>query len=180
MALSQPPPLPAFPQAEEKSGRAVASLVMGICSIVLCLGPMVGIPAVIFGHLAQSDIKKSRGRLGGSGLATTGLVLGYFSFLWVFVIGLLAAIAVPNFVRAKHAAEAAACRINMTSIQAAKEEWAKQQSKPGDALPTDDDLFGPSKYINQKPGCPGGGSYTLNSVQESPDCSVHGAIANDK
>jgi hypothetical protein len=48
--------------------------------------------AVIFGHMAQSEIKKSEGQLGGKGSATAGLVLGYIGLaVWglltlIFVI----------------------------------------------------------------------------------------------
>jgi hypothetical protein len=40
--------------------------------------PVVGgIIAVITGHMAKKEIRQSDGLLGGDGLATTGLVLGY-------------------------------------------------------------------------------------------------------
>ena len=79
-----------------KSGLAVASLILGIAGIALCIGPVAGIPAVICGHLAQSKIKASGGTVGGTGLATAGLVTGYLSVVWIVVMGMLAAIAIPN------------------------------------------------------------------------------------
>jgi hypothetical protein len=40
---------------------------------------------VIFGHIAASEIKRSAGRIGGSGLATAGIVLGWLGMVgWVF------------------------------------------------------------------------------------------------
>jgi len=39
-------------------------------------------------------------------------------------------------------------------------------------VPTDADLFGPDKYIETKPSCPAGGTYTLGSVREKPTCSI--------
>jgi len=155
---------------------AIASLVLGICSIVLCLGPLAGIPAVIMGHKANSDIRKSGGLLGGSGMATAGLVTGYLSVLMIFVVGLLAAVAIPNFVKARNQAQFHGCQMNMSSIQTAKEMWAKDNAQADDAVPMDADLFGAGKNLSEKPACPAGGSYSLNSVQENPICSTHGSM----
>lgn len=55
------------------SGLAVASLVLGI----LWLFWLGSIAAVILGHAANHQIRNSRSRLAGAGLATAGLVLGY-------------------------------------------------------------------------------------------------------
>ena len=56
---------------QESSGKAVAALVLGICGLVVC--PLVlSIPAVIFATLARSEIRESRGRLGGASLAQAG------------------------------------------------------------------------------------------------------------
>ena len=63
-------------------GTAIASLVLGIASIVTCVF-ILAIPGVICGHLALSRIKESQGRYGGRGLAITGLVIGY---LWLALI----------------------------------------------------------------------------------------------
>jgi len=57
----------------QTSGKALVSLVSGL----LLLFPPAALLAVVFGHLALSDIKKSAGRLTGQGLAVAGLVLGY-------------------------------------------------------------------------------------------------------
>jgi len=116
--------------------------------------------------------------LNGNGLAIAGLVMGYTSFLMIFFIGMLAAIAVPNFVRARAAAQQAACEANLKAIEGAKGIWALENKKQPTDTPTDDDLFGESKYMREKPACPAGGTYTLNAVQESPSCSVHGGLKN--
>ena len=63
---SQPPP-PTYGSPRPTSGFAIASMVLGI------LG--TGIIAVIFGHVAMKDIKKT-GK-DGKGMAIAGLVLGY-------------------------------------------------------------------------------------------------------
>jgi hypothetical protein len=59
------------------STTAIISLVAGILGFVQIL-PIIGpIIAVITGHMAKSEIKKSAGMVTGNGMATTGLVLGY-------------------------------------------------------------------------------------------------------
>lgn len=109
-------------------------------------------------------------------MATAGLITGYISIVMIFVIGLLAAIAVPNFVKARQHAQHYACQYNLKAIQGAKETWATENTKAKEAVPIDVDLFGPSKYVSQKPVCPAGGIYTLNAVQENPTCSKHGGL----
>src|SRR5688572_14661155 len=156
-----PPPIHAPPDPpQESSGLAVASLVLGICGIVLCLGPLAGIPAVVCGHIAQARIKRSGGAMKGGGVLLAGLITGYISIAMIVVLGLLAAIAIPNFVKARNKAQTMGCRVNLRAIQDAKELWARQNSKPDDAAPSDADIFGPGKFIDPKPQCPAGGSYT--------------------
>jgi multisubunit Na+/H+ antiporter MnhB subunit len=61
---------------QESSGKAITALVLGICGLVVC--PLVlSIPAVIFATLARTEIRESRGRLGGASMAQAGLVLGW-------------------------------------------------------------------------------------------------------
>src|SRR5687768_11412200 len=90
----------------------------------------------------------------------------------VAIIGLLAAIAIPNFVRARETSQKNACIENMTKIDGAKHAWAVETKKVTTDTPTDADLFGPSLYIREKPSCPAGGSYTPNQVGIKPTCSV--------
>ena len=90
-----PPPAGAPPPAAapQTSGLAIASMVLGICSFVLCLGILGSIPAVIMGHIARGKIAQSGGTIGGGGMAMTGIILGYIniglSLLYIiFVIAL--------------------------------------------------------------------------------------------
>ena len=152
----------------------MASLILGIVAIVFCLGPLTGIPAVICGHVAQSRIRKSAGAMTGDGMALAGLILGYVSFVFVLVIGMLAAIAVPNFVRAREQSQKFACIANLHAIQGAKETWALEQKKRNTDIPEESDLVGPGKYMREKQMCPAGGSYSLNPVGEKASCSVPG------
>ena len=90
----------------------------------------------------------------------------------VAIIGLLAAIAIPGFKNAIDAARARACAINQRNIDGAKLRWALENRKATDAAPSDADLFGPSAYIDHKPGCPAGGAYSLKPAGERCSCSV--------
>jgi competence protein ComGC len=172
-----PPPINNPPtQPGERSGLALASMLLGICGIVLCLGPLAGIPAVICGHVAHSRINRSGGALTGSGMAITGLVTGYVSIALIVVMGMMAAIAIPNFVKARNQAQYQACQNNLKVIQGAKEVWKLENKKDDASVPMDADLFGPAKQVQEKPVCPAGGVYSLNAIQESPVCSQHGGI----
>ena len=90
----------------------------------------------------------------------------------VAIIGLLAAIAIPNFVKARQASQKSACVANLKQLEGAKATWALETKKSGSALPTDTDLFGATLYIRVKPGCPANGTYTINIVDTKASCSV--------
>ena len=90
-------------------------------------------------------------------------------------IGLLAAIAIPNFVKARETAQHNACLSNLRQLNGAKDQWALENKKTPEATPSESDLIGPDKYIRAKPTCPSGGSYTLNPVGLPPACSKHGS-----
>ena len=65
---------------------AVVSLVAGIIGWVMF--PLISsVIAVITGHMAKNEIRSSGGRIGGDGLATAGLILGYSSLV-IWGIGL--------------------------------------------------------------------------------------------
>ncbi|GLZ09001.1 hypothetical protein Acsp03_64670 [Actinomadura sp. NBRC 104412] len=75
------------------NGLATASMVLGIIGIVFC--GFTSILAIIFGHVAQSQIKRTGE--GGAGMATAGLVMGYivtaiWIVIWIFYLGLWAAL----------------------------------------------------------------------------------------
>jgi hypothetical protein len=68
-------PQTAVPQTEDK---AVISLVLGILSLV-GLSVLGGIPAIILGKMSRNNIRASSGRLGGEGMATAGIIMGWVS-----------------------------------------------------------------------------------------------------
>lgn len=107
-------PSQSFPGSEGTSGKAIASLVCGILFFFL----PSAIVAVVMGHLSLSDIKRSAGRLGGRGMAMAGLVLGYLG-LSVLPILIIAAIAIPNLLRARMAANEASAVGSLRTLSAA-------------------------------------------------------------
>jgi type II secretory pathway pseudopilin PulG len=90
----------------------------------------------------------------------------------VAIIGLLAAIAIPNFVKARTASQRSACIANLKQIDGAKQTWALEQKKVPTDTPATTDLYGTDKYIRDEPLCPANGTYTINPVGTKPTCSV--------
>ncbi len=90
----------------------------------------------------------------------------------VAIIGLLAAIAIPNLIKARVQAQKAACVANLKTMEGAKATWALENRKSSSDVPTDADLFGIDKNIRDKPACPAGGTYDLKAVAEKPTCTV--------
>jgi competence protein ComGC len=88
------------------------------------------------------------------------------------IVGLLAAIAVPNFIKARQSSQRAACVANLRMIDGAKMTWALENKKTARDVPADSELFGPTLYVKEKPTCPAGGTYTLNTVESKPTCTV--------
>ncbi len=79
--VTPPPPhsAPPVPQpAPRTAPAAIWSLALAVLSFT-CGWLFTAIPAVICGHLARSRIRKSGGALGGKGIATAGLILGYIA-----------------------------------------------------------------------------------------------------
>ncbi|HEV2299155.1 MAG TPA: DUF4190 domain-containing protein [Candidatus Acidoferrales bacterium] len=133
-------PMAGIPTAQlQTSGKAIASLVLGIC--IFILGFLTGIPAIIFGHLAKSDIKKSGGSLQGDGMALAGLILGYLSVVFLPFILIIAAIAIPNLLRSKMAANEAAAVGSLRTVMTAAVAYS---STYGHGFPESLNLLGPS------------------------------------
>ncbi len=106
-------PVAAAPQ--KTSGMAIASLVLGI----FLFFPL-SIPAIVLGHIALSQIKQSAGRIGGRGLAIAGLVLGYLGISLIPFVLIIAAIAIPNLLRARTAANEASAAASIRNINRAQ------------------------------------------------------------
>jgi type II secretory pathway pseudopilin PulG len=96
----------------------------------------------------------------------------------VAIIGLLAAIAIPNFVRARTTSQKNACINNLRQIDGAKQQWALENHKTSaDTAPTSTSLM---PYLGRGttgnwPNCPANGSYTVNGISTPPTCSLSAA-----
>ena len=171
--MNEAPPISNLPAEPKNCSLAVWSLVLGILAIVLvCIGPLFAIPAVICGHMAHSRIKRSAGALTGGGLALGGLITGYLSLALIPIIGMLAAIAIPNFVKARSTAQMNMCISNLRQIDGAKQQWALENKKQTTDTPTAQEL---DTYLHRSfttLKCPAGGVYTINAVGEKPACSI--------
>ncbi len=87
--------------------------------------------------------------------------------------GMLAGIAIPNFVMARQTSQKNACLNNLRQIDGAKHQWALENKKTNTDTPTRADLQ--PYFRNQKfPVCPAGGTYTINPVSDPPECSHPG------
>src|SRR5215469_3469910 len=84
----------------------------------------------------------------------------------VLIIGILLAIAVPNFIRARESSRAKACVSNLKQIDSAKEQWAMDNKQTTGATPGQTDLYG--VYTKETPSCPSNGTYTINGVGTNP------------
>jgi len=177
------PPLPSF-TPPKTSALAIWSLVMGILGILfllLCISPLFAIPAVVCGHIAYSRIKRAGGALTGDGLALAGLITGYISIgLSVFLVPMMLAIAIPNFVKARSTSQANACINNLRQIDAAANQFALENHLTnGQAINFPGDLT-PYIKLNRNgkfPSCPTGGVYSITKVGDTPTCSI-GTSAN--
>src|SRR5271165_2464595 len=95
----------------------------------------------------------------------------------VAIIGLLAAIAIPNFMKSRATSQANACINNLRQIDGAIQQFAIENGKKvGDTLNYPNDLT-PYLKLNASssvPPCPAGGIYSVNPVASTPsvNCSL--------
>jgi prepilin-type N-terminal cleavage/methylation domain-containing protein len=91
----------------------------------------------------------------------------------VTIIGLLAAIAIPNFVRARNTTQKKSCINNLRQIDGAKHQWALENRKTDTDTPVQDDV---KVYILRGtfPTCPTSGTYTIGAMATDPICSNTG------
>lgn len=104
----------------------------------------------------------------------------------VAIIGLLAAIAIPNFVKARETAQRNACINNLRQIDGAKQQWALETRQTGSQVPQKTDI---APYLTRggtietldRVSCPADSagtfdtSYSINEVTNPPTCLINQA-----
>jgi len=105
----------------------------------------------------------------------------------VAIIGLLATIAIPNFVRARLKAQQNACINNLRQIDGAKQTWALESKAGPNTAPT---ILNIQPYMGRgilgtAPTCPADSansfptSYNINDLQSAPTCIILPGVAGD-
>jgi prepilin-type N-terminal cleavage/methylation domain-containing protein len=90
----------------------------------------------------------------------------------VLIIGILLAIAVPNFMKARDNSRAKSCVDNLRQIASGKEQAAMDLKLKNTDTPTQAQLC--PDYVKSWPAEPQGGTYSINDLATSPSCSVGG------
>ena len=87
----------------------------------------------------------------------------------VAIIALLAAIAIPSFMKSRQESRRSSCINNLRLIDHAKQQWAFANGQLDTATPGTTDV---AAYFKAGwPTCPDGGTYTMNAVATNPVCS---------
>ena len=99
----------------------------------------------------------------------------------VAIIGLLAAIAIPNFMHSRAQSQATACINNLRQIDSAVQQYAMEQGLASGSYDHHVDLTAYIKLNTSSsiPGCPANGTYSLTSVGNIPSvlCSLSDTVS---
>ena len=123
-----PAPAPVYNSYEQsdqqegpKTGLAVAALVLGIIGFftagLLGIGAVIGI---ILASLAMSRIKRDPWQYGGRGMAIAALVLNIVSLVSFVPMGIIAAIAIPNLLASRRAANEGSAMATLRTLASAE------------------------------------------------------------
>ena len=91
--------------------------------------------------------------------------------LVVAIIGLLAALAIENFMKSREVTQSTVCVENLEMTHGAKTAWAIENQAGDGRKPSETDLipfFGGERF----PSCPQGGTYIIGKVKQPPTCSA--------
>jgi prepilin-type processing-associated H-X9-DG protein len=118
------------------SRLAIASFVMGLVSLVICvLWPVLALPAIICGIVALVKISGSNGSLKGKGYAITGIILPAVMAILLPFLAMFAAIMMPALVKARDVAQRTVCLTNLNGLGAAMTIYANDNN--GQLSPAD-------------------------------------------
>lgn len=115
-----------------KKGLAIASLVIGIIGFfsagILLVGAAVGI---IMATVAMSKARRYPDEYGGREFATAGLITNIVSVVSILPIAIIAAIAIPNLLASRRAANEGSAMASMRRIHSAEESYYAQHGRYG-------------------------------------------------
>ena len=92
----------------------------------------------------------------------------------VAILGLIVAIAIPNFLKSRIQARKQVCIETLSQIESAKQLWGLEAGKHEGDAPTRADLIGPTLYLKKDPDCPAGGTYDFQTIGVSATCNIEG------
>jgi hypothetical protein len=170
--------------------QATASMIFGILGLT-CFWGVAGLPAVILGHISKSNIRKSMGQLGGEGMATAGMIMGYISIAMGVLIGV--AVIIPNLHRARVEESESAAKSTVRTLNTSQVIYTTRYQDAGYARDLSTLGPGPSGVcagegnathaclIDAKLGCSGGtwcvkGNYNYNVT--GADCTQQGGCTD--
>ncbi len=88
----------------------------------------------------------------------------------VLIIGILMAIAVPNFVQARNTSRTNSCIASLKQVDTGKEQWAMDFKKTTGDVPVWADIV--PTYVRTQPTCPAGGTLAVNAIGTLPTCTT--------
>jgi prepilin-type N-terminal cleavage/methylation domain-containing protein len=104
----------------------------------------------------------------------------------VAIIGLLAAIAIPNFVKARTTSQKNACINNLRQIDGAKQQWALENNQGASVTPTEAQIcpylgraVSSATFILANVLCPINGAYTIGNLNTAPVCTRRNTTTHD-
>ena len=144
-------------------GIAIASLVFGCFILIPILGLLFSLAAIILGIIALVKISKNKDSLKGNGLAIAGVILGGIGIVIVPVmVGILMAIAIPNFMRATVKVNASSAIADLNKIALASKKYYKDKNYYPVELK--DLVYPESAYISANLFTPEKGVYDIEIV----------------
>ena len=87
----------------------------------------------------------------------------------VAIIGLLAAIAIPSFMKARTSSQQKACINNLRQIEAGKEQWALEAKVTQGTAANKTEV---DRFIKTSPTCPANGTYDYTTIGTDATCTI--------